>query len=52
VFFGNILILGLTTYLIFAYADSVFLKMGLFDKAPTHDFIAKDDDRLFLRDDI
>jgi len=49
-FFCGIIITPLTAFIIFAYADAIFLRLGLFDKAPTYDFIPKDDDRLFLKD--
>ena len=40
----------LEAFLILAYADSVCLWAGLYDKAPTFDqtLFNKDDDRLFL----
>ena len=49
-YFYNILMMGLTFFIIFAYADTVFLKVGLYDRAPTPDKIIfnKDDDRLFF----
>ena len=50
IFFLNIVIYGITGFLIMAYVDSVCLKFNLYDKAPTHDQIVfnKNDDQLFL----
>lgn len=50
-FFYNIVVYFLTSFVIFAFADSLFLRVGLFDRAPTPDRIVfnKEDDRLLLQ---
>lgn len=49
-FFYNIVVYFLTAFVVFAFADSIFLRVGLFDRAPTPDRIVfnKEDDRLLL----
>lgn len=49
-YFSYLVVLSLTGFVVFALSDSICLRFGLYDKAPTPDNIMfnKDDDRLFL----
>ena len=49
-FFEQLIVYSLTTFVIFAYSDSLCLWAGLYDRAPTPNNITfnKDDDRHFL----
>ena len=50
-FFYNIVVYFSTAFIVFAFADAIFLRAGLYDRAPTPDRIVfnKEDDRLLLQ---
>ena len=49
-FFEQLIVYSLTTFVIFAYSDSICLRAGLYDRAPTpnNNTFNRDDDRHFL----